>query len=621
MAITLWSTVLRQYLLNRTSSVEIVNALQQRSDLNGKEVLQALLDCRQSFCVASDPLPPRYLESFLTSRLVSVPDVLVVLVSKWNTPFRSSKPVPFTNADICSLQDLTLLLASKLAIDQSDTVKCLLLSSRWLTVLVRSFPQSSDSINGTIAEAVGSLLATLSGTEPGIEILSEKRDGSKNMSKVVESVRQAAELAAGAYPSLSVQLIERLGAIQKHIAMFSDPQAEQTTMEALQIQASVPQMQMTASRAGTVLYLDAMISTARTIDDTIFFNFLAGRHNNDWALMFQDIILASFQVLKRSHDGPRKVLRFHQAKLFLQNKLPSTLATISGSSFGIVSPEQAIASGWDQVKADLSNPELLACGHRFLHTCSLHHLITSEAAHQLIGDQDLISGLPKGMYSKDDLIAQVNVNHSRMSKLVDELTRADGSAAAISQAIVETAMAYCQNKDTHSLKDLANAMLRQPESINSLSMFVRPSYWLGSLCTLLDEWRWDDIHGESQPVYEEFGSILLLVIASKRRLHLSISDMGIQEGFVARYLNQEGTESPTLSEDSQKHLGDWIYAMYIAEGLSDEVTTTCSAQEFYMLVPNLLRQSLLAHEKGKLSLDGLKGGLECKFIRSPIIHY
>ena len=117
--------------------------------------------------------------------------------------------------------------------------------------------------------------------------------------------------------------------------------------------------------------------------------------------------------------------------------------------------------------------------------------------------------------------------------------------------------------------------------------------------------------GESQPVYEEFGSILLLVLASKRRLALTISELGMQEGFVARYLDQEGTEI-ALSEESSKHLGDWIYAMYVAEGLSDEVTTTCSPQEFYLLVPSLLRQSILAFQKGKLNLDALKGGLDCE---------
>ena len=120
--------------------------------------------------------------------------------------------------------------------------------------------QSTDSLYGQIAEAVGSFLATLSATTAGIEILSEKRDG-KKVSKVVEAVRQAVDLAVGSFPALSVQLIDRLGAVQKHIAMFDGTQPEQSSLQALQIQSSVPEVQMTASRAGTRLYLEAMVST------------------------------------------------------------------------------------------------------------------------------------------------------------------------------------------------------------------------------------------------------------------------------------------------------------------------------------------------------------------------
>ena len=355
------------------------------------------------------------------------------------------------------------------------------------------------------------------------------------------------------------------------------------------------------------------IFTARSIDDMIVFNFLAGRHSNDWTGMFNDILFASFQVLKNSYDGLQSHLRYPQAEIFIRNKLPSILSTISGSSYGSLSSEQAITSSWQQVKSELTNPDLLRRGHDFLHICSLHHLLPAETASELIGDQELVSKLPKGLPMKEDLVSQIHTNHSRIYKLVDELPQAHGSGSQISQAIVETITAYCQNKETHHLRDLANAILKNPDTINALAMFVRPSYWFGPLCTLLDEWRWDEIHGESQPVYEEFGSILLLIIASKRRLVMSVSDMGMQEGFVARYLGQEGVESAALSEEANKHLGEWIYAMYVADALSDEVTTACSPQDFYLLLPNLLRQSMLANQTGKLSLDSMKGGLECEF--------
>ena len=323
-------------------------------------------------------------------------------------------------------------------------------------------------------------------------------------------------------------------------------------------------------------------------------------------------MLASFQVLKRSQLGSRSSLHFPQVDGFVRNKLPDILSTISGSSFGALSSEDSLASSWVEVKPELTSSELLESGNHFLNVCSLHHLLSPEAAHRHIGDRNLVSTMPKALYSKDDLISQVSANPARLARLIIELSTTDGSGPAISQAIVEHIMTYCQSKETHHLRDLANNFVKKPDAINALAMFVRPSYWLGPLCTLLDDWRWDDIHGESQPLYEEFGSILLFIVASKRRLNLSSSELGLREGFVARYLDQEGVESPSLTEDSLRHLGDWVYAMYVAEGLSDEVTTSCSPQEFYTSIPNFLRQSWIAYQKGKLTLDALKGGLECK---------
>jgi mediator of RNA polymerase II transcription subunit 5 len=160
--------------------------------------------------------------------------------------------------------------------------------------------------------------------------------------------------------------------------------------------------------------------------------------------MFLDILFASFQVLRKSQSGPKGAVPFQQTGLFIRNKLPSILATISASSFGVVSSEQAITSSWHQIKAELITPELLACGQKFLQICSLHHLIASDTAQQLIGDQELAAGLAKGLYSKDDLVSQINSNHSKIVKFVDELIRADGNAAAITQAIVEVRKLLCR---------------------------------------------------------------------------------------------------------------------------------------------------------------------------------
>jgi mediator of RNA polymerase II transcription subunit 5 len=609
MAINPWAALIRQYLLNRNAPYDIATQLAKRRIDEPQGVVKALLECRQKLCPTGDPLPPRYLEVLLQSQQVSISNVIAVLIAKYNSLVRASKSAASYDVELSTLQELSMLLASHLEIEKSDTQRSLLLLSRWMSILVRSLAQSPESLMAPTAEAVGQLLGTVCATKHGIDILSEKGDG--NRPKIVEAVRQAVTHAIGAFTSLSMQLIQRLEVVQTHIARFDETPDQQPAMRAMQIQSRVPQIPVSATPAGTIAYLEAMIITARTIDDTIVFNFLAGRHGNDWSAMSHDLIVGSFKVLRNCNASYRKALYLPQAELFVRNKLPAILALISGSSFGIFSMDEQIKSSWNEVK-DLDQ-DLVPVICQSLHVCSLHHLVTAEVATEIINDPDIISKFQKGLYSKDDLVSQVNANHSRVSKLVEELTHADGSAAAITQAIVEMILTYCQNRETHHLKDLANAIIKNPVAINALSMFMKPSYWLGPLCTLLDEWRWDDIHGESQPVYEEFGSILLLLISCRRRLFLSLSQMGMQEGFVARYFDQEGVEASLLSEESNKHLGDWIGAFYIAEGLSDEVTTTCSPQEFYMLVPSLLAQSMLAYKRGKLTLDSLKGGLECEY--------
>ena len=69
-------------------------------------------------------------------------------------------------------------------------------------------------------------------------------------------------------------------------------------------------------------------------------------------------------------------------------------------------------------------------------------------------------------------------------------------------------------------------------------------------------------------------------------------------------------ELSQLSDEEQHYLGDWINALYVAGVLSDDLTTKCSAQEFHILVPTLLRQSAMAFQEDKLQEEQLRQGLE-----------
>lgn len=67
-----------------------------------------------------------------------------------------------------------------------------------------------------------------------------------------------------------------------------------------------------------------------------------------------------------------------------------------------------------------------------------------------------------------------------------------------------------------------------------------------------------------------------------------------------------------LDEARRKHLGDWISALFVADSLSDELTSSCSPHEFYKLLPTLLNQSMEACASEKINIESLKTGFDCK---------
>lgn len=326
--------------------------------------------------------------------------------------------------------------------------------------------------------------------------------------------------------------------------------------------------------------------------------------------MFNDLLSSSFDTLTKPIQSQN--LMYHaQCRIFLHNKLPMMLATIA-NPLQPLPTEQYLHDLWNELGAQ-GNEEVLSVARHFFHICVHHHLISQEGCQTLTGEDGNASSA-KGLFSKQALVDQVKANATRGPRLVEELAKNDGNAGFFSQAIVEIMHRYCHAKETQHIKDMATAMVRQPTTINALGMFVKPSYFLAPLCRLLDEWSWEDIHGESQPIYEEFGSVLLLIMSVKFRLGLPNYELGLTShtGFVAHYLSS-GQSERTLSqmvEDEKDNLGDWIHNLYESEGISDEVTSSCSAKKFYLMVPTLLRQSMTAFALGKLSQERLEGGLD-----------
>lgn len=169
-----------------------------------------------------------------------------------------------------------------------------------------------------------------------------------------------------------------------------------------------------------------------------------------------------------------------------------------------------------------------------------------------------------------------------------------------------------------SLKLLCSQLARKPLSLDVMLLFGKPAEILHPLCEVLDNWHYDEDQGEYQPVYEEFGAILLLVLVFVYRYNLSPVDLGIRssDSFVAKLLNQ-GQLSRLVDELTaveQAHLDGWIQGLFNTEtgGLGDELMSSCPPQDFYLLVPTLFHNIMLALDTKYLSDEGLKTGVECK---------
>ena len=261
----------------------------------------------------------------------------------------------------------------------------------------------------------------------------------------------------------------------------------------------------------------------------------------------------------------------------------------------------------------------------FCFSCCLHGLIPEDSIERLLGEIPMQTLPAGGRYTKDEVLEQCLSDSEKIEAFTDELEHMDGNVGAVSQAITELLRRLCESKDTMALKSLCAHLARKPSSLDVLLIFDKPLTILPPICQLLDAWRYDDDQGEYQPVYEEFGSILLLILAFVYRYDLSGTELGVQtpDSFIAKLLVRGSTARPMddLSSVESSQLDGWIKGLFNAEGggLGDEPMALCPPQDFYLLVPTLFSQIVLASQHGHLTDDVLRGGLECK--RLPHISF
>lgn len=176
----------------------------------------------------------------------------------------------------------------------------------------------------------------------------------------------------------------------------------------------------------------------------------------------------------------------------------------------------------------------------------------------------------------------------------------------------------CNSKETMSLKMLCGRLAQKPQSLDILLLFEKLPAILEPLCQLLDSWRYDDDQGEYQPIYDEFGAILLLVLAYACRYKLTAADIGVTspDSCVAKILSR-GHLSRRLDELTKQengHVSGWIHGLFDSEtgGLGDDLMSSCPPQEFYLLVATIFQNIVVGYTHGYLNDESLKSGIECE---------
>ncbi|OOQ86290.1 Mediator of RNA polymerase II transcription subunit 5 [Penicillium brasilianum] len=638
-----WRTFVQRCLAHRVDVDEfkdLSKLMQSRSPLKDSDLMDLLLEARAASRIAWDPLLPVYIDGLCKVGQVKTASALRRLLAHSSIRQKSeSKPKMSTlMTDIKVIQDVMLSISAG-AIPKriAEAAELFGATVEWIMAIVEwhntSVSQQAGGLMScpdavSLFESLGILLAALSGTSKGLETLS-----SDHHQELKTKLGQALTSYLPLCVDVSLPLRHRLDALQKEFNLYGEQPSKQLDHSAiegmnvntLQFEASVMNGPLINTRAGLYVYINSMLVGRPLVDDSILINYLTNRYEGHQEALVVDITTAAFDVLCNGvhrNESSRTMFLF---RTFLVNKLPAFFVALTAASMVPIPMEMCITQAlsrldpnsfpsFSQMFSMQGSSVLSDARQEFLFACASHRLIQESSIERLLGENPMQTVPVGGPYQKDDLVSQINNRPERAEQLIGEIESMEGNAGAIVGAITEVMFNLCNQKETMTLKNICNSLSRRPQTLDVILLFRTTKQVLQPLCTLLDSWRWDEDQGENQPVYDEFGSILLLVLVFKYRYDLSPADMGISsnDSFLLKLLDRGSCSQKLteLSEKQNKDLGSWIGALFIAEGINEETMSTCSPQEFYMLVATLFDQSLGACESGKLDFETLKGGFE-----------
>ncbi|KAI1814973.1 mediator complex subunit Med5 [Poronia punctata] len=661
-----WSKYVGECLYSRLSASEFeesATTLYRRHPLAPGLLADIFLRPQPSNHESLDPRIPRYLQVLINHEFIDTPSILNALykystsrsyLQPASTDDRGNPPLRWANS-YTPEENLFYRLSKAVRLGKAinSTMEALLicaLMAKWMTLFTTAATafaqdvmgqlqnnQTREEMEATRAAFVMLLLGVcenekvlegLSGPHPRAKGI--RRGLSESLASFIPSILQSSSQIASRlelFRTETLAAFEPVEKIKKEVTnMGIDDLESSMALDSIVI----PELPIANSRAGLYIYLNASLVGRPLIDDAALFSYLNNRYQGDIQTTTIDLILASFDVLANAVFRNEGHKTGHLLRSYLINKLPLLLVTLSGSMFAPLTPQYCITEALSQVDTN-AFPTLSAMfeesrnnnntftenvRQEFCFACCLHGLIPESSIEGLLGEITLQTLPQDGRQVKETLVDRCIADPERINDLVRDIDNMDGNVGSVCQALIELIGRLCANKETMSLKLMCTQLVKKPFSLDVMLLFGQASVILQPLCELLDNWVYDDDQGEYHPVYEEFGAILLLVLAFVHRYNLSALELGIRsaDSFVAKLLKQGQLSRPfdELTEAEKNHLDGWIQGLFDTEtgNLGDELMSSCPPQDFYLLVPTLFHNIKLAYGCKWLSDEDLKTGVE-----------
>lgn len=634
----------------------VVAQLHAKSPLPGRKIAALLLRPRSAGACSVDPRIFVYAEQLLESRIVNAADVLVSTFrySKDRLPKTGQSPKEAQWHSPAELEENLFhrlsksFAAEERPVNSNEGIWTLVVITRWMQALVTShtsdtmiqamsgIQQQPQQQSVSVREGLGVLVVGIVENSRMLQILNHPKGKElrKNFTQSLSSfILFLSHNSAGSQNSL--HLAERLENSQKQHEFYEKlPSVNGGANEdsglgvaSLHLDATMD-LPLMNTRAGLYIFLNSLLVTRPLTDDYIITSYLHSRYKlgSQSMAMATDLITASFDVLANAMYRSEPASNMFCLKSFLVNKVPLLLSQLSNSIFPMtlemcitqalsrVDPNAfpAFSQGFDDMMGNKNS--LSDVRQDFLNACALHGLMPAASVERLLGETPM-QGPPETKYDKNKLLATCKSNFDKVCTYIDELDNLDGNAGAIVGAVTDFISHLCETQTTMYLKQISCMIFKKPQAMDVMLQFTSPASILQPLSQFLDDWHYDSDQGEYQPVYDEFGAILVLIMAFVYRYDLKYCDIGIAQGsFIAKLIEQgHHSLSPNeMTEEQSKSLGIWLKGLYDhdKEGLSNDVFASCRPQDFYLIVPTLFNQTVLACSHGILTFESVKSGLE-----------